>query len=241
MNTLLGLDPRVELKLAADIRLPPLDPAAIETQLPQLPDRRPDLVALQLGYAAQEEKLRGAILAQFPALVIGVLGGSDTTGVLSAGPSITLDLPVFNHNQGNIAIERATRQKLRDEFTARLTTAVSEVKALLATQALIEDQLAAARVRLPQAEVAARAAETAYRAGNLDERGYVDLLTALLTQRQNIVALEQALLEGRVAIATLVGAGMPVASLATPPLVYRQSELFVHARGSVPDLQRDRS
>jgi outer membrane protein TolC len=215
LNALLGLGPEVELRLAADIPLPPLDPAAIERQLLQLPDRRPDLLALQLGYAAQEEKLRGAILAQFPTLVIGVLGGSDTTSVLSGGPSVTLDLPVFNHNQGNIAIERATREKLRDEFTARLTTAVSEVKALRAAQALIERQLVAATARLPQAEAAARDAEAAYRAGNLDERGYVDLVTALLTQRQNILALEQALLEGRVATATLVGAGMPVAAPAT--------------------------
>jgi len=219
LDALLGLDPGVELRLAADIGLPPLDPAAIERQLPLLPDQRPDLLALQLGYAAEEEKLRGAILAQFPALAIGVLGGSDTTAVLSAGPSVTLDLPIFNHNQGNIAIERASRRKLRDEFTARLTAAVSEVKILLAAQNLIGRQLAAAKARLPQAEAAASNAEAAYRAGNLDERGYVDLVTALLTQRQNIVLLEQALLEGRVAIAALVGAGMPAASPATPPRV----------------------
>ncbi len=216
LDALLGLDPGVELSLAADISLPPLDPAAIERQLPLLPDQRPDLLALQLGYAAAEEKLRGAILAQFPALAIGVLGGSDTTAVLSAGPSVTLDLPIFNHNQGNIAIERASRRKLRDEFTARLTAAVSGVKILLAAQNLIGRQLAAAKARLPQAEAAASNAEAAYRAGNLDERGYVDLVTALLTQRQNIVLLEQALLEGRVAIAALVGAGMPVAPPATP-------------------------
>jgi len=211
LDALLGLDPRVELRLADDIRLPPIDPAAIERQLPLLPDRRPDLLALQLGYAAQQEKLRGAILAQFPALVIGVLGGSDTTAVLSAGPSVTLELPVFNHNQGNIAIENATRRKLHDEYMARLTAAVSEVEALLAAQALIERQLVAAKARLPQAEAAASDAEAAYRAGNLDERGYVDLATAVLTQRQNIVALEQALLEGRAAIAALTGAGMPAA------------------------------
>ena len=172
------------------------------------------MIALRLGYAAQEEKLRGAILAQFPALVIGLLGGSDTTGVLSAGPSVTLDLPVFNHNQGNIAIEGATRAKLHDEYRSRLMAAVAEVRALLAAQARIGQQLAAARARLPTVGEAASHAEAAYRAGNLDERGYVDLATALLTQRQSIAALEQAGYEGRTAIATVTGAGMPKADLA---------------------------
>jgi outer membrane protein TolC len=137
LNALLGLEPEVELRLAPHIRLPVVERSAIEQELPKLPNRRPDLVALRLGYAAQEEKLRGAILGQFPALVLGGIGGTDTTPVGSVGPSITPNLPVFNHNEGNIAIEQATRQKVHNEYTAWLTTTVSEVETLLAAQSLL--------------------------------------------------------------------------------------------------------
>jgi outer membrane protein TolC len=210
LDALLGLSPDVTLSLAPDAVLPHIDPESVQRVLPELAERRPDLVALQLGYAAQEEKLRGAILAQFPALVIGGIGGSDTTGVASAGPSITMDLPIFNRNQGNIAIERATRRQLHEEYANRLSSAVAEIRALLAEQALLERQLADAEARLPEAEAAAQRADAAYRGGNLDERGYVDLAGTVIAQRQNIVALRQALLEGQVALATLIGAGMPI-------------------------------
>ena len=43
-----------------------------------------------------------------------------------------MELPVFNHNQGNIAIETATRQQLHDEYAARLTAADGQVRAMLA-------------------------------------------------------------------------------------------------------------
>ena len=215
LDALLGLSPEVVLNLDPHIDLPPLDATAVEGMLPQLAQRRPDLVALRLGYEAEEAKLRGAILAQFPALILGGTGGRDTTGVLSAGPSITIDLPIFNRNQGNIAIERAPRAELHAEFTARLTAATGEVRALIAEQALLQRQVEAARSRLPELETASARADTAFRAGNLDERGYVDLAASLIAQRQTIVALEQSLLEQQVALATLTGEGMPVATL--PP------------------------
>jgi len=52
-----------------------IDVNAIEQVLASLPDRHPDLIALQLGYQSQEEKVRGAILAQFPLLSLGISGG----------------------------------------------------------------------------------------------------------------------------------------------------------------------
>jgi outer membrane protein TolC len=210
LDALLGLNPDVRLSLSPDIVLPQIDPAGVARVLHELSERRPDLVALQLGYAAQEERVRGAILAQFPALAIGGIGGSDTTGVSSVGPSITIDLPIFNRNQGNIAIDRATRRQLREEYTNRFSRAVAEIRALLAEQTLLQRQLTDAEARLPEAVATAQRADAAYRAGNLDERGYVDLAATVIAQRQNIVALRQALLEGQVALATLLGAGMPI-------------------------------
>jgi outer membrane protein TolC len=213
LDMLLGLAPQVPLSLDRRLNLPPIDPAAVAAMLPTLGDRRPDLIALQLGYRSEEGRVHAAILAQFPALVFGGAGGRDTTDVQSAGPQITMDLPIFDRNQGNIAIETATRQKLHDEFTARLATGNGEVKSLLADAALIARQIETVRKQAGDLRRAAMEAERAYRAGNLDERGYVDLIVSALAKEEELITLEQLRLEQLVAIATLVGAGMPSATL----------------------------
>ena len=211
LSMLLGLAPQVPLPLDTRLNLPPIDPATIAAMLPTLGDRRPDLIALQLGYRSEDEKVHAAILGQFPALVFGGAGGRDTTDVRSAGPQITMDLPIFDRSQGNIAIERATRQKLHDEFSARLANGKGEVKSLLADLALIVRQIATVRKEVGDLRRAAIEAKRAYLAGNLDERGYVDLIVSALAKAQELVTLEQLRLEQLVAIATLIGAGMPQA------------------------------
>jgi outer membrane protein TolC len=215
LNALLGLAPDVAVPLRATPDLPDWNPDAVAQELPTLAERRPDLVALQLGYRAQDAKLRTAILSQFPNFTFGVTGGSDNANVRNFGPQVTLELPIFNQNQGGIAIERATRQQLHDEYAARLTAAAGQVRAMSAEIDLLSRQLASVRRDLAITLHAASQAETAFKAGNLDERSYVDLVSARLTKEQEIVTIEQSLLEQQVAIATLVGAGMPPITL--PP------------------------
>jgi outer membrane protein TolC len=213
LNVLLGLSPLATLTLSESIGVPAVDAAAIEQALPSLANRRPDLIALQLGYQSQEDKVRGAILAQFPMLSLGVSGGHDTTDVRTFGPQITLDLPLFNRNQGNIAVERATRQRLHDEFTARLATAKAEIQSLLADMALLQTQLTVKQPQLAELQQVAARAGSAYRNGDLDERTYVDVLSARNAKQQEILGIEQILLEQQIAVATLVGAGMPPVTL----------------------------
>jgi outer membrane protein TolC len=213
LNVLLGLSPLAALTLSENIGVPAVDATAIEQALASLANRRPDLIALQLGYQSQEDKVRGAILAQFPMLSLGVSGGHDTTNVRSFGPQITLELPLFNRNQGNIAVERATRQRLHDEFTARLATAKAEIQSLLADMALLQTQLAVKQPQLAELQQVAASAGSAYRNGDLDERTYVDVLSARNAKQQEILGIEQILLEQQIAVATLVGAGMPPVTL----------------------------
>jgi outer membrane protein TolC len=213
LDILLGLSPDVTLPLDSRLSLPPIDPAGVAAMLPTLGDRRPDLIALQLGYRSEEEKVRTAILAQFPALVVGGAGGRDTTDVRSAGPQITIDLPIFDRNQGSIAIETATRRKLHDEFSARISTAIGEVNSMLADTALIAEQIQTVAEQVTALRKAATQAESAYRVGNLDERGYVDIVVSTLAKEQEFVTLERLRLEQQVAISTLVGAGMPRATM----------------------------
>ena len=209
LNALLGLEPGAAVPLVSRPDLPPFDADLIRQQIPEMAQHRPDLVALQLGYTAQDEKLRTAILQQFPNLTFGVTGGSDNANVRNIGPQIQLELPIFDRAQGLVAVERATRQQLHDEYAARLGTATGQVGALLAEITLTRQQLGAAQTDLRAVRQTASLAEAALQAGNLDERSALDLITARVTKELEIANLTQSLLEQQVAIDTLVGAGMP--------------------------------
>lgn len=205
---LLGMSADAALPLTDEAHVPPFDEDAVRARLPLLAEYRPDLVALRAGYAAQEEKLRGAVLAQFPLFSLGISAARDTSNVRTLGPQVTFDLPVFDRNQGHIDRESATREQLRAEFRARVAAAHGEVQSLLADQALLRVQLADKQTRLATMAAAATAVERAYRDGDLDARTYIDLATARNTQEQDILATQTLLLEQQVALDTLTGVGL---------------------------------
>ncbi|WP_242137099.1 TolC family protein [Sphingomonas sp. TREG-RG-20F-R18-01] len=216
LDALLGLVPGVAVPLASSVDLPPFDPAAIRADLATLPTRRPDLIALRLGYAAADEQVRAAIVAQFPDLILGGSIASDSSKVINAGPSAQIGLPIFDRNQGNIAIARATRAQLNADYAARLAAATGTVGALLREYEQLAAQLDIARRDLPAAERAAARAQSAFGASNIDERGYVDLVSNRFAKEQEIMTLERALIDRRIAVQTLVGAGLPTVDL--PPM-----------------------
>src|SRR5947199_9487647 len=67
----------------------------------------------------------------------GFVKASDTTNVHTTGFIVAVDVPIFDRNQGVIANERATRQRLGDEdnqgvFEARsdIATAIADIRSL---------------------------------------------------------------------------------------------------------------
>ena len=103
LNLLLGLRADVELAIAQPGAETPLERTAIQARLDELPQIRPDLLALKAGYRAQEDHVRAAILAQFPSLSIGITRARDTSGVYTSGFSIGLNLPLFSGNRGSLS------------------------------------------------------------------------------------------------------------------------------------------
>lgn len=215
LNALLGLSASVKLKLSGAVDFLGIDITVTERLLADLPNRRPDLVALQLGYNSQEQGVRVAVLSQFPVLNFGGNWGSDTSHVRTGGPQITLELPIFNHNQGNIAIEQATRQKLHDEFSNRVASAIGEAEASLVEQSFVERQLDATKAHLNDAELVGTSADVGFKNGDIDARTYIDLVMVRVNKKQELVTLEQTLLEQQVALATLLGVGMPEVKMTT--------------------------
>jgi outer membrane protein TolC len=215
LNALLGRAPDAPLS-PVGATAPTLNAAHVRAKLQTLAERRPDLIALRYGYQSQDARLRQALLAQFPNVTFGLAGGRDNNGLFTIGPQATLELPIFDRNEAAIARERATREALRLEFDARLAATTGEISALLSEQALAERQLAGLKGRLSAARAFAAQADAAHAKNLLDDRSWQETqLTLFMLERQEL-ELEQALLEGQAALATLVGDGLPPISMDPP-------------------------
>ncbi|MBZ0092648.1 MAG: TolC family protein [Sulfuricellaceae bacterium] len=210
LNALLGLAPDRPIHLVGEARLPPLEEAGIKSAMEQIGERRPDLLALQAGYESQEQRFRQAVLAQFPALNIGLSRARDTSGLYTQGFGISLSLPIFNRNRGNIAIEQATRRRLHDEYRMRINSAAADIARILEDQKLLEKQLQNVESGVDALARAAKNAQSALDAGNIDALAYTSLRTAWLAKQAEAITLKQTLLEQRVALLTLIGGELPV-------------------------------
>ena len=209
LNALLGLAPQARPLLVGDDMPQVIDTGRVRALIPDLPRRRPDLRALEASYRSQEEKYHGAVLAQFPVLSLGFSRARDTSGIYSTGFNLGLSLPIFNGNRGNIAIQKATRQRLYDEFQARLASTTAKIEAILEDRELALRQLAAVRASEAELERLVTHSQSAYQAGNIDVLAYAAQRDGLLGKRLERMMLEQALLEQQVALQTLLGGELP--------------------------------
>jgi len=207
LDALLGLASDVRFAIAPpDLGAMPSDPDKL---IASLPERRPDLVALQLGYRASQENVRAAILGQFPAFVLGGTWNQDTSNVRSAGPNVTFDVPIFNRNQGQIAEARATRLLLHEQYQARLNSAVEDIRGLVAQLKKLSADLDQANQGAASAASLAETARAAYAQGNIDQRAWSDYETTALQRRLEVIALERSLGEARVMLTVELGLGLP--------------------------------
>jgi outer membrane protein TolC len=200
------------LTLAGKPQARALEAAAVRAGLEERLALRPDLQALRAGYRSQEEKFRGAVLAQFPALNVGLTRARDTSGLYTLGFGLTLSLPILNRNRGNIAVQEATRRRLFDEYQSRLDAAYGEVAVALENQPLLEAQLRRVGAALAELRDVAARAEAAFRTGNFAAADYTRLRIALSDKRTEEINLEEALMEQRIALETLLGPGLPEAA-----------------------------
>ena len=194
LNATLGLSPQFVIALAApDARREAAPEAA--GLIERAYARRLDLAALRAGYEVQDVALRTALLMQYPRLNLSLNAARDTGAVRTNGLAVSFDLPLWNRNQGGIAVEEATREQLRAEYEARLFAMRSEIAALAGAYDIgvrQRDELAAQIAPLRQTVKAFE------RAG---ARGDVALITAetarqaLIDKEIALAALDQALAE----------------------------------------------
>jgi len=207
LNALLGLSPQAKLPLLEPTA--PRGPGAAEItrDLATLTQRRPDLLALQAGYRSADIRYRRAIWQQFPSIDVGFSKGRDTDAISSRSFQVSLTLPIFNRNRGNVAIEKATRQALHDDYTLRLAQAKSDIARLLKDRAILQKQRAElARSAAVQTKVAEKLKSTAI-PGDLSEAQRLALRLRQDDQRLDLLGVEQTMLEQQAALQTLLADG----------------------------------
>ena len=197
----IGFEPGRPVRLRQEIELPRVSEIpAIENLTGELADRRIDLVALKIGYRSQEELLRAAVLGQFPRITTGVSLARDTSNVVTGGFSITIGLPFFDRNQGQIAIQRATREQLFDEYVARLFEARSNIARLKADMQSITRQIKATEAYLPTQKRLVATYYEALQQGNADVLTYYNARDEFIATRISLLNLQLQLIDQFIAL-----------------------------------------
>ena len=210
LNKILGVEPETKVALRTGLTLPTrLAPPSQRELSDNVESRRLDLLGLRQGLESQDATVRAAILAQFPKMSVAFVKASDTTNVHTTGFNVAVDVPIFDRNQGNIAAERATRQRLRDEYNQRVFEARSDIAGAIADIHLLGRQIAAAEEALPLLEKLVASAQTAVEQHNADVLSYYTARSNLLQKRIQLIKLQEQLLEANTGLEIASGRYLP--------------------------------
>ncbi|HEY1427915.1 MAG TPA: TolC family protein [Caulobacteraceae bacterium] len=186
LDALLGLRAEAQLPLVEPAAPSAVDTATVASDLASLPERRPDLLALQAGYAAQDQNLRKAILSQFPLAQIAFAYARDPAATTTLGLSAVMALPIFNGHRGDVKIAEATRAQLKAEYQARLDQTDADVRNAAAELASARAQAAVLRADLPRLEAMLRPAPAALARGDIDSAVYLGLVQTVVSKRADL-------------------------------------------------------
>ncbi len=206
LNQSLGLPPEQIVSLQKDIEPPlPKTLPSITNIIDVIEERRLDLLALKMGYESQEARLRAAILAQFPRINVGFSRLRDTGNVVTTGFGITIDFPFFDRNQGQIAIERATRKQLFDEYIARVFEARSNVATIIADMKSVRSQINATEESIETLKSLVQTYYKAFLEGNADVLSYYNARNDLIVKQIDVFKLKQTLADLGIALELATG------------------------------------
>jgi len=204
LNAAIGLDPLAEVRVDADWHPPDTRPP-VDRLLQELPTRRLDVLALYYVYRSGGEALRADAIARFPPLDVGVHAGRDVDSVSAAGVTISLDVPLFDRRQGELARDRARRDRTEAEYDARLYEARVQLVRITTQLDVIDDKLATATEARDASRRFAELARSASVAGVLPSPIAADLEQRAFEAELHVAEIEQAQAELWVALTAASG------------------------------------
>ncbi len=214
LNQTLGLAADRVIPLQQDINLPAWQNVPSTAMVvDEIENRRLDLLALKVGYESQEARVRAAVKSQFPRINIGLSNERDIDNVRTMGFGVTIELPFFNQNQGRIAIERATRQQLFDEYTVRLFDAQSEIARILSALQYTRDRFQTVEESIPALNRLVHSYKSAAEDGIVDILTFYKALGNLYSSQIQSLILKQQLAELGIALEIATGRYLPASNI----------------------------
>lgn len=227
LNHLLGLPSEYALKITGyglALGVSVYEDLSDEALEQRLMAGRMELGATAAAYRQAEEELRLAVIRQYPRLSLGPSFEKEIEGTKGLGLALSLELPVFNQNQGEIAEKLAGREKVRAEYAALLARLRGEAFAARASVRRAREEVEAQeREIVPLLKRNQELFEGAYRARE------INVITWLTAQQRAVTArrehLEAVVKYARAVIELETAAGLPLSRATTRPATNRTSNI----------------
>ncbi|NOY90566.1 MAG: TolC family protein [Deltaproteobacteria bacterium] len=206
----LGLVPTSPMRVVSHPHLPEQrNTPSLANLIRRLPETRLDLIGLRRALEAQDERARVAAINAFPAIELNLGRTLDTSNLGSFGVGVSIELPFLDRNQGHIERARATRERLRETYFARLQAARFEVARAYAERVSVDERLRLVRESIPHLEQLVRRAEEQAARTNLSVVSVYELRLRWLGRQLLEQQLRQRRLELRVALELASGSPLP--------------------------------
>jgi cobalt-zinc-cadmium efflux system outer membrane protein len=206
LNRALGLKPDETITLEPYLALTDEWAAPSYDKLTQdLTNRRLDLMALQQAYKNQDEQVHIAVLQQFPKISIGFTQTKNNSNYYTVGAGVSVTLPIFDQNQGQISLAEATRQQLFDEYTTRVYQSNADIAELLATITSLNQQILSVRSAIPDLESLVNTYKKAIESGQVDILTYTTACNNFADKQIELITLLLQLDEARIALEIATG------------------------------------
>lgn len=177
----------------------------LDVMMQDLGNRRFDLQGLRRGYLSQEARVWASVLRQFPRVSIGVNRIRDTGNLHTLGGVVSILFPLFDRNQGEMAVTRATRSQLGAEYDARVIDARATIEALLAEVSVSEQRLQNLRTSIAVQQETVDLYRRALQNGNADVFTYYVARGDLMNRRRDAIAAQRDLVSLVIALETETG------------------------------------
>lgn len=202
---LMGLPTDSQIHLRKNLSLPSRIILPNTSLIDGLEQRRLDLLALRRGYDSQEAAVRAAVLEQFPKITIGPTFSRDTDNIRTTGFGLNIGLPIFNRGQGKIAVERATRKKLYDEYITRVFETRSDIKQVESGIRFLNEQIVAAQATAADLRRLVENYDAALTDGRANALVYYRTWADLIDAQIKVVDLKGQLAQAVVALELVTG------------------------------------
>ncbi len=199
LKALIGLPPDFRLKLVCHPENLKPDVKQVITSKYHL-ENRLDLVGLKRLYEAHEALLKATIEGQFPSVSLNFDQARDVENVYAVIPGISVSLPIFNRNQAQIALKKAERKAVFDEYLNRLYKAQMDIKRLTANIAWIARAIETEQAILAKLKPVHNAVLKGLSTGRCNEMELISIKGQIFREKMRVLSLKAALMENLVGL-----------------------------------------